>query len=189
MKTGYKVKKYFPELAYNKWKLYTGRQPHIFLSLLKLKFDFLFLDTFHLAPGELINLIEVLPFLGDNAIIVLHDIMFHLPSLNYYNPKSIKFHPSNIYLMTSLIGEKIIIHNSQKCLENMGAIILYPNQEKYYLNYFLLLLSPWDYLPKKSFIKELRRFIKGYYKKDIYLELFDKSVEENSLYVKKSNII
>ena len=138
LKTGYKVKKYFPELAYNKWKLYTGRQPHIFLSLLKLKFDFLFLDTFHLAPGELINLIEVLPFLGDNAIIVLHDIMFHLPSLNYYNPKSIKFHPSNIYLMTSLIGEKIIIHNSQKCLENMGAIILYPNQEKYYLNYIMI---------------------------------------------------
>ena len=188
MKTGYNVKKFFPELAYNKWKLYTGRQPHIFLSRLKLKFDFLFLDTFHLAPGELINFIEVLPFLEDNAIIVLHDIMFHLPSLNYYNKNTSKFHPSNIYLMSSLIGEKIIIYNKQKCLENMGAIILYPNQEKYYLNYFLLLLSPWHYLPKKSFINELRRFIKEYYKEDIYLELFDKSVKENSLYINESNI-
>ena len=90
--------------------------------------------------------------------------------------------------MTSLIGEKIIISNREKCLENIGAIILYPNQEKYYLNYFLLLLSPWDYLPKKSFINELRRFIKVYYKEDIYLELFDKSVKENSLYVKKNNV-
>ena len=72
LKTGFAVKKYFPELAYNKWKLYTGRQPHIFFFLLKMKFDFLFLDTVHLAPGEIINFLEVLPFLEDNAIIILY---------------------------------------------------------------------------------------------------------------------
>ena len=37
-----------------------------------MKFDFLFLDTVHLAPGELINIIEALPFLNDEAIVVLH---------------------------------------------------------------------------------------------------------------------
>lgn len=109
LKTGYRVKKYFPELAKNKWQLFTGEQPHKFLTRLNLKYDFLFLDTVHLAPGELLNIIEVLPFLENNAIIVLHDIAFHFPSNNFYNPKSIKFHPSQIYLMTSLIGEKIIL--------------------------------------------------------------------------------
>ena len=181
--TGFAVKKYFSELTNDKWHLYTGKQSHIFLSKLNLKFDFLFLDTVHLAPGELINMIEVLPFLEENAIVVLHDIIFHLPSLRYYNPKSIKFHPSQIYLMTSLYGDKIIIPNHKKGIENIGAIILYPNQEKYYLNYFILLLTPWDYIPKESFISELRIFIKKYYNNDLYLKLFDKSIYENKIYV------
>ena len=169
-KTGYRVTKYFPELSKNKWKLFTGEQPHKFLIKLNLKYDFLFLDTVHLAPGELINIIEVLPFLENNAIIVLHDIAFHLPSNNFYNPKSIKFHPSQIYLMTSLIGEKIIIPDKNKGFGNIGAIILYPNHERYYLNYFLLLLTPWDYLPKESYIEELRIFIKKYYKNNLKIK-------------------
>ena len=107
---GENVKKYFPELAQNnKWKLYTGEQPHKFLEKLNLKFDFLFLDTKHLAPGELINIIEALPFLEENSIIVMHDVMFHLPTNKYYNPREVKYHPSNIYLMTALAGDKIII--------------------------------------------------------------------------------
>ena len=64
---GENVKKYFPELIdNNKWKLYTGEQPHKFLDKLNLKFDFLFLDTVHLTPGELTfyylhkNLIDIL---------------------------------------------------------------------------------------------------------------------------------
>ena len=61
---GENVNKYFPELTKNnKWRLYTGEQPHKFLDKLNLKFDFLFLDTVHLTPGELINIIEALPFL------------------------------------------------------------------------------------------------------------------------------
>ena len=67
-KTGYVVFQYFPELT-NKWKLYTGEQPHKFLDKLHIKFDFLFLDTAHFSPGEIINIIEVLPFLEKNAIL------------------------------------------------------------------------------------------------------------------------
>ena len=150
-----------------------------------MKFDFVFLDTVHLTPGELINIIEVLPFLEDNAIIVLHDIAFHLPSNKYYNPKSVKFHPSQIYLMTALVGDKIIIPCKDKGIENIGAVILYPNQEKYYLNYFLLLLTPWDYFPQQSYIDELNIFVKKYYKNEVLVNLFNRSVEENRIYVQK----
>jgi predicted O-methyltransferase YrrM len=184
LKTGDSVFKYFPELT-GKWKLYTGEQSHKFLDKLKLKFDFLLLDTAHLSPGELINIIEVLPFLKDNAIIVLHDIMFHLPSNNYYATKEIKYHPSNIFLMTALYGDKLIIEYGKKNIDNIGAIQLYSNQKKYYLNYFLLLLSPLEYIPNEKHIQELRWFIKKYYKEKIYLDLFNKAVEENQIYVNK----
>ena len=171
-------KKFFPELT-NKWKLFTGAQPHKFLESLNIKFDFLLLDTAHLMPGEAINFIEVLPFLEENAIVVLHDITYHLLSEEIYGLKVKKSYFSNIYLMTSLFGEKIILENKTKVLENIGAIKLYPNQKRFYLNYFLLLLSPWEYIPEKKHIDELKLFIKKYYKKDIYINLFNKAVEEN----------
>ena len=130
-------------------------------------------------PGEAINFIEVLPFLEENAIVVLHDITYHLLSEEIYGLKVKKSYFSNIYLMTSLFGEKIILENKTKVLENIGAIKLYPNQKRFYLNYFLLLLSPWEYIPEKKHIDELKLFIKKYYKKDIYINLFNKAVEEN----------
>ena len=184
LKTGDNVYKYFPELTKN-WKLYTGDQSHKFLDKLNLKFDFLLLDTAHFSPGELINIIEVLPFLEENAIIVLHDIMYHLPSNNYFRPKEIKFHPSNIFLMTSLYGDKVIIEEDNKRIMNIGAIRLYPNQKKYYLNYFLLLLTPWEYLPNENHLSDIREFIKKYYKEEIYLNLFNNSIEENKIYIHK----
>ena len=184
-KTGCNVKKYFPELAENKWKLFTGKQPHIFLEKLNMKFDFLFLDTKHLAPGELINIIEALPFLNENAIVVLHDVMFHLPSHNYYVTPEVKYHPSMIYLMTSLKGKKYIMHSKRFQFENIGAIILSKNQENYYLNYFLLLMSPWNYMPSDEQIEQLQKFIKKYYKKRLYLNIFNSAVKENKLYIKR----
>ena len=68
--TGYKVNQYFPELT-KKWKLYTGDQAHKFLINLNIKFDFLFLDSPHVSPGEIMNFIEALPFLNQNAIVVI----------------------------------------------------------------------------------------------------------------------
>jgi predicted O-methyltransferase YrrM len=186
--TGYNAKKYFPELTNNnKWKLFTGKQPHKFLDKLNIKFDFLFLDTAHLVPGEIINLIEALPFLEENAIIVLHDIMYHLQSKKYgYRPIEIKFHPAPIYLFTSLAGYKIIMKEDEnKGVENIGAVFLHSNKEKYYLNYFLLLLSQWEYMPPKNQIEELRAFIIKYYKNETLLFLFDKGVEENKIYINK----
>lgn len=184
LKTGCRVNEYFPELT-KKWKLLTGEQPHKFLDKLNIKFDFLLLDTMHQTPGELINIIEVLPFLEDNAIIVLHDVMFHLPSNQYFSPRYVKYHPSNIFLMTALSGEKVIIKDKDKGAENIGAIFLEPNQERFYLNYFLLLLTPWEYMPSEKYINELREFIIKYYKKDIYLLLFNRAVEENKIYINK----
>jgi hypothetical protein len=170
--------------------IYTGKQPHKFLEKLNLKFNFLFLDTVHLSPGELINIIEALPFLEENAIIVLHDIMLHLPTINtYYKPREIKFHPSQIFLMSSLSGYKVILEDESKNPDNIGVVFLYPNKEKNYLNYFLLLLTPWEYMPSKAEIKELRVFILKYYKKSVFLRLFNRAVKENEIYINNFNSV
>jgi len=44
---------------------------------LNIKFDILFLDSIHVSPREILNFIEALPFLKENAIVVIHDLLWH----------------------------------------------------------------------------------------------------------------
>ena len=183
-KTGYRVEKYFPELTKN-WQLFTGEQPHIFLEKLNLTYDFVFLDTAHINPGELINFIEILPFLNENAIIVLHDIVWHLIKENERQKERINSISSpSLLLMSTLYGDKIVI-KTEDGLENMGAIYLYKNQKEHYLNYFLLLLNFWEYMPSEKHLEEIRVFIKKYYDNDLYLSIFETAVKNNKNYVTK----
>lgn len=175
-KVGYRVNEYFPELSKN-WKLFTGDQPHKFLIKLNMKFDFLFLDSAHLNPGELINFIEALPFLNENAIVVIHDILWHFG-------KTIKIYPSNINLFPAIYGDKILLTNNGRHIGNTGAVFLYPNQKNHYLDYFLLLLNLWEYMPTDAQIHDLRIFIKDYYKNSFYLELFNVAVKNNKISIK-----
>ena len=178
-KTGYRVHKYFPELTKN-WKLYTGDQPHKFLVQLEIAFDFLFLDTAHIAPGEIINFIESLPFLKEKAIIAIHDITWH-----FHDRSSFKFHPAPILLFSSLYGDKVILGYSRGKIKNLGAVFLYPHQEEHYLDYFLLLLNFWEYMPNENQINDLRIFIKKYYKKDIYINIFNMAISKNKNYIER----
>ena len=171
--TGYRVKQYFPELMKN-WKLYTGDQPHKFLIDLNIKFDFLFLDSTHVSPGEILNFIEALPFLNENAIVIIHDLFWHFGKVI-----NTKFFPACISLLPTLYGEKVFLNQSNKKVSNIGGVFLYPNQEKHYLNYFLLLLNFWEYIPKDNQIDDLRIFIKKYYKDSIYINIFETAVREN----------
>ena len=181
-KTGYRVKKYFPELMKN-WKLFTGDQPHKFLEKLNMKFDFVFLDTSHHSPGELINILEILPFLNEKAIVVLHDINIHL----YKNIKSLNYRPTQIYLMSCLFGEKVYVKNKHHIIDNIGAVFLHENQQKHYLDYFLLLTTLWEYMLSDAQINDLRIFIKKYYKEKIYLDLFNRSVRRSKQFLNKYN--
>jgi predicted O-methyltransferase YrrM len=176
-KIGYRVNEYYPELAKN-WKLFTGDQPHKFLVKLNMKFDFLFLDSAHIAPGELLNFIEALPFLNENAIVVIHDILWHFS-------RKKRIYPSNINLFPAIYGDKILLGKNDNYIGNTGAVFLYENQKSHYLDYFLLLLNFWEYIPKDNQINDLRIFIKEYYKNDFYLKLFNIAVKNNIFRIKK----
>ena len=108
--TGYRDNEYFPELAKN-WKLFTGDQPHKFLVDLNIKFDFLFLDTAHVSPGEIFNFIEALPFLNENAIVVMDDLLWHFETI-----KTTKLFPACIDLIPAYYGDKLLMKKSvSKC--------------------------------------------------------------------------
>ena len=184
---GYKVKKYFNDLSSN-WQLFTGDMPHKFLENINLKYDFVLLDTTHTMPGEVLNIIEILPFLEDNAIIVLRSLFNHLTNaLNKGMDKSIvRAMPSTVFLMSSLAGQKIIIKNEQNFL-NIGAVFLDKNQEKHYRDYFLLLNCFWEKMLSDEKIFQLKLFIEKYYKKQIYMDLLENAILYNKEYQKNFN--
>jgi len=47
-------------------------------------------------------------------------------------------------------------------------------------------MSPWDYMLSDEHIEQLKSFLKKYYKKNSYLEIFNSAVRENKIYIKKS---
>ena len=77
--------------------------------------------------------------------------------------------------------------NKDNAIDNIGAVILHKNQQKHYLDYFLLLTTLWEYMPSESQINDLRLFIKKYYKEDIYFYLFNLSVEKSKKFLNKYN--
>ena len=171
------VKDYFPEFL-NKWKLYTGNTTSAFIEEIGGDIDFVFIDTAHVMPGEVLNIIEIFPFLKKRALIAFDDIDHQarevLFTKNY-------FYPCNNLLFSVLRGKKIIMgpHNKDKFyFRKLGAVILDDNQEKYFYEYFYLLTNNWSYMPHNFEIDIIRKFVAKYYK-PFYLSMFDAAVDLN----------
>ena len=171
------VKDYFPELL-NKWKLFTGNTTSAFIEEIGNDIDFVFIDTAHVMPGEVLNMIEIFPFLKKRAIIALDDIDHQAREILF---TSKYFYPCNNLLFSVLRGEKIIMgpkFNDKFGFRKLGAVILDDDQEKYFYEYFYLLTNNWSYMPNKFEIDIIRKFIAKYYK-PFFLTMFDTAVNLN----------
>ena len=129
-------------------------------------------------PGEVLNLIEIFPFLKKRAIIAFDDIDYqtrkHLTNLT-------NFYPCNNLLFSVLRGKKIIIDQKNNNIFNfrkVGAVILDDEQENYFFEYFYLLTNNWSYMPNISEIDIIRKLVAKYYK-PIFLSIFDKAISYN----------
>ena len=184
---GYIPKQYFSELL-NKWKLYLGNTTAAFIEEIGGNIDFVFIDTAHVMPGEVLNMIEILPFLKKNAIIVFDDINHHLINevieINY-------LHTCNNLLFSVLRGKKIVFEQKNNNIFNfskLGAVILDDNQENYFFEYFYLLSNNWSYMPNKFEIDIIRKIVQKYYK-PFFLSMFDKAVSINYQILKKKGLL
>ena len=75
--TGFLVYQTVPRLL-SKWELYTGGVPcRYFDALPSDGIDISFMDTVHANPGEHLNILEILPFMKKNGIVIYHDTAFH----------------------------------------------------------------------------------------------------------------
>ena len=176
-KTGFIVYERFPYLT-DKWELYTGGLTSEFIERIGNNIDLVYIDTVHITPGEMLNWLEILPFLKENAIVVLHDT-FMMYIYDRIVKKIKNF--SNNQILCYIRGKLILpTYNNNTFSHNIGAIKLYRNQERYYLNYFLSLGTQWEYMPSKRQINILNKFFMKYYGKK-YVKIYNDAVDKNRL--------
>ena len=173
-KTGWIVKERFPELM-KKWTLYIGN-PCEFMETIGNNIDFVYIDTVHFTPGEMLNWLEVLPFLKEEAIVVFHDT-FLMFFIHPYQKTLSNY--SNNQLLCYIRGQLILPTYGDKVFSrNIGALKLDKNQKRYYKQYFLALGNQWFYKPDEKDLEILRSYFKKYYG-DKLVEIYDDAVEKN----------
>ena len=175
-KVGWLVKKKFSELI-NKWTLYTGVNTAEYIESIGNKIDFVFIDTVHFTPGEMLNWLEVLPFLKEEAIVVFHDT-FAMFTGNYKHKNNTNF--SNNQLLCYIRGKIILptYEGNGIFSKNIGALKLDKNQNLYYRQYFMALGNQWYYFPEENDLKVLREYFLKYYGEKM-VKIYDDAVKKN----------
>ena len=180
-KVGFLVEEDFPYLQ-DKWELHTGGICANFIEKIGKDIDLCFIDTVHVTPGEMLDILVVLPFLKENAVIVLHDIGLHLgPNTEY---KEIY---SNNQIFAYLKGKKFIPETKgtgddmyKDIFFNIGAVELDSNQKDSYFDYFFALSFHWEYMPDITQLEVIKSLLKKHYE-DKYIKMFEAAIEANRL--------
>jgi predicted O-methyltransferase YrrM len=180
--TGYVVTEHFPYLMGNKWKLYLGNISAKFIEEIGNDIDFVFIDTMHKNPGEILDFLQILPFLKEGAVVVFHDISNHL----FVQKDSW----TNCVLLSTIKGKKIIPKYDSWAghlltFPNIGAIELETNQQQFVFDYFNLLVLPWYYMPNDEELLLLKSFFKKYYD-NFCSSIFERAICEHTRLLNKS---
>ena len=173
-KTGWLVKERFPELM-DKWTLFIGNTAE-FTEKIGNNIEFVYIDTVHQTPGEMLHWLEILPFLKEEAIVVFHDTYLMFAG-SVYQKTLLNY--SNNQLLCYIRGQLILPSYGDKVFSrNIGALKLDKNQKRYYKQYFLALGNQWFYKPDEKDLEILRSYFKKYYG-DKLVEIYDDAVEKN----------
>jgi predicted O-methyltransferase YrrM len=161
-KTGYYVDNY-PHLKGN-WKLFTGGLALKFIEEIAGEVDLCLIDTAHCNPDEILDVLMVLPFLKDDAIIIFHDVALHthyfLKGKFVLGQKSI----TNNLLMSSITGEKYLINRMEGTnFPNIAGVKMNKNTKENIFEIFNLLMLKWSYIPTELQEKEIFSHFEKYY--------------------------
>jgi predicted O-methyltransferase YrrM len=165
-KSGWIVEHY--PVIKQKLELHTGGMSFTFIENIGKYIDFVLIDTMHCCPGEILDILMVLPFLADDAIVVFHDTNLHTQNKKGKPHCSITEGFVGNLLISSLFGEKILQGNfdRKKCncpFPNIAAVQLKKESKEHAFELFNLLTLKWNYLPEKDELQKLVDFIEKYY--------------------------
>lgn len=133
--------------------------------------DFLVLDTVHYLPGEILDFLAALPYLSDDAIVVLHDVALqHADEITDYNCFATQV------LFSSVTGKKML--NNKKEYPNIAAFQLNKSTYENIYDLFSALSLTWDYIPSQKELDIYKLWYEKNYDQEACL-LFDQVINMN----------
>ncbi len=127
--------------------------------------DFLILDTAHIMPGEVLDMITLLPYLKDGAVVVLHDTSFNTASTE-------KHGYATSLLMAAVTADRYLNFKSGDYCPNISAFVVDQSTRDHVEQLFLALMVTWKYSPDPSQIDSYRRIVNTYYDRKL-IDLFE----------------
>ncbi|WP_141083938.1 class I SAM-dependent methyltransferase [Campylobacter sp. 113] len=172
--SGFLVDELVPNLK-KYWNLYTPGLAAKHMDKIGKDIDFCVIDTMHASPGEALDFLFVLPYLSKNAVIMMHDLTFHIYcNVPYRNICSILF--SSFFGKKYYLKEDYTQHDPD--FQNIGYCILdseHLDEDKLKV-YFRLLNLPWVYMLDSNDIEVSIIFFKRHYG-DGFVKIFSKILE------------
>lgn len=156
--TGFLMKDLFSEYKKD-YTLYSGKEISTYLDKIGKGIDLAFIDTVHWHPGELLNLLAIIPYMKKNSWIIFHDTSFFMRGNTDGSGLATK------YLMDIWRGKKLYSKSTSECFwgqPNIGAIKVENIKENIEL-LFSLLKTTWEYLPLTEDMNILRKHYTKHY--------------------------
>ena len=141
------------------------------LDVIGKELDLVILDTVHHLPGELLDFLAVLPYLNENAIVVLHDT-----SLEHINPRNDRYAFATQVLFQSVKANKIL--NNSVEYPNIAAFEISESTRKAIFDVFSALTLSWYYYPSERELSIYKEFYHRYYNDEL-CRIFDQAISLN----------
>jgi predicted O-methyltransferase YrrM len=151
---GYMAKKLCDSAQLCNWHLYHGDIVDC-IEQIGSGIEFLMLDTTHALPGEILQFLILLPFLRDNAVVVVHDLHLNFTSKSFFF--------SNTLLYSSVKSDQKYILGD--CISNICAFVIEEQTKLNIIDIFHAIYIPWYYFPYEL-IDKYSKFIATYYSKE-----------------------
>lgn len=155
-----------------KYELFTGNVVAEFIEKIGSNIDFLIIDTIHSCPGEILDFLAVLPFLNDQATVVLHDVGMQFD----HSPRAYA-----TQLLMDVVTADIILKEDlsrEGGYPNIAAFTCNDDTKTYLYQIFSALNISWSYVPKEQHLESYRKIYRQYYSKEL-LEVFEVAVQLN----------
>ena len=173
------VKNHFPNLL-KKWTLFKGDVAAQFMDKIGKNIDLAMIDTSHFEPGEILDFIMILPFLKEEAIVIIHDIDYQITNAK---GKDMRYEWAPYLIFNIIRGEKYLPSGKGILNKDIGAIKLEKNQKKFIHDYCRALGGQWEYFPKEEHIKTIKNLFRTYHD-NFCFNVLEESIEFNRQFVK-----
>ncbi|OXS28840.1 MAG: hypothetical protein BCS36_08815 [Desulfovibrio sp. MES5] len=161
---GYLAKTYHDASKHAAWKTYFGCDISDCIEEIGGEIDFILLDTVHLLPGEFLSYLSFLPFVANNAVLMIHDIALSSIS-NLYStvlPEIEKKSYCNLLLFSAIMQKHKYF--SYAPIPNMGCVVIDKKMAFEQIgNVLNMLFLDWYYTPPEKILTQTGALLRKYY--------------------------